>query len=269
MAKLRYVRTPAQLKRAAQTNPEFLSSTVRSIRVVYETDAAVTATVTPKPLEPCEEPLVCVTFSHVAMEISPELTIEIGSAIFGVRASYDGVEGTYLITMPMTTEQAVVPGRETYGEPKKIAEIDFRREGNHVSSRVQRMGIPYLEVEGRLGATLPAREFTEYGYCFKAFPSCERSGELEGDPLLVRLAWEHVHHEVHSLDDAELVLRESPFDPVADLPVRRMRRMEYEVGRTRSNGRVLRSVPAAWLLPFMHGRYDDVSADGIEIETGA
>ena len=37
--------------------------------------------------------------------------------------SYDGVEGTYQITMPMTTEAAVVGGRETYGEPKKLAQI--------------------------------------------------------------------------------------------------------------------------------------------------
>lgn len=39
------------------------------------------------------------------------------------------------------------------------------------------------------------------------------------------------------------MLRDSPFDPVADLIVRRLVRMEYEKGRTESNGKVLRSVP--------------------------
>ena len=85
------------------------------------------------------------TFSHVAMHISPELTIEIGSAIFGVRARYDGEEGIYLLTMPMTTEQAVLGGRDTYGEPKKIAEIDFEKDGDAVRRASTRMGIPYLE----------------------------------------------------------------------------------------------------------------------------
>ncbi|MCH7474995.1 MAG: hypothetical protein IIA27_10015 [Gemmatimonadetes bacterium] len=79
MARVRYVKTLEQVKQAAEANPEFLSSSVRSIRCVYETDAAIAAAVLPKPLEPTEKPEVCVTFSHVAMHVSPELTIEIGA----------------------------------------------------------------------------------------------------------------------------------------------------------------------------------------------
>ncbi len=162
MARLRYVKTLEQVKRAAEANPEFLNSRVRSIRAVYETDAVVVAAVVPKPLEPAERPEVCVTFSHVAMQLSPDLTIEIGSTVFGVRAHYDGVEGIYLITMPMTTEQAVVPGRETYGEPKKIAEIDFQRDGDVISSSVTRLGIPYLEARGTVVESLEAFLITRH-----------------------------------------------------------------------------------------------------------
>ena len=151
MARLRYVKTLEQVKESEEANPDLLSSTVRSVRVVYETDPAVAAAVVPKPLEPANAPEVCVPFSHVAIHISPDFTFEIGSAIFGVRAHYDGTDGVYLITMPMTTEAAVVGGRERYGEPKKIAEIDFTLEGDRVSSTVKRMGIPYLQVEGTLG----------------------------------------------------------------------------------------------------------------------
>ena len=151
MSRLRYVKSPEQVKQAAESNPEFLESTVRSIRCVYETDPKLIAAVIPEPLKPIDKPEVCVTFSHVAMHISPELNIEIGSAIFGVRAFYDGVEGTYLLTMPMTTEQAVVPGRETYGEPKKIAQIEFERDGDRVKASVSRMGFTYLSAEGTIG----------------------------------------------------------------------------------------------------------------------
>ncbi|MCP3983339.1 MAG: acetoacetate decarboxylase family protein [bacterium] len=265
MAKLRYVRSLDQLKRAAEANPEFLESSVRSVRVSYETDPALVAAVTPRPLEPTERPEVCVTFSHVAMHITPEYTFEIGSAIFGVRTRYDGTEGIYLITMPMTTEQAVVPGRETYGEPKKIADIDFSVEGDRVCSKVTRMGVPYLEVQGTLGESLGARKLTDFGFCYKALPSCEQGAGFDSDPLLVQLEWKHTHSDVRKIDNGELILRESPFDPVVDLPVRRIVSMEYEEGSSESNGRVLRSIPGDWLLPFLHGRYDDSSGEGIEV----
>ncbi len=264
MARLRYAKTAEQVKQAAAANPEFLDSTVRSIRVVYETDPAIVAAVMPQPLKPTDRPEVCVTFSHVAIHLSPELTIEIGSAIVGVKAFYDGVEGIYLITMPMTTEQAVVPGRETYGEPKKIAQIEFDKQDDRVTASVSRMGLTYLEAEGRVGESLGPREFVEHAYCFKAFPSCEKDRDFDQEPLLVRLEWRHRQENAWRLE-GRIQLGESPFDPVADLPVRRMLRMEYEEGRTESNGKVLRPVPGEWLLPFLHQRYDDPAAGGIEV----
>ena len=264
MARLRYVKTLEQVKQAREDNPEFLSSAVRSLRAVYETDPAIAAAVIPKPLVASERPEVCVTFSHVEARVSPELTLEIGSAIFGVRAVYDGIEGIYLITMPMTTEQAVIGGRETYGEPKKIADIELKQEGSQVSARVSRMGLTYLELRGTLGASLGPREFTEYGYCFKALPCCEKGKDFDNDPLLVRLEWQHAHDAVHAVA-GKVILHESPLDPVADLPVRRLVRMEFEEGSTQSNGRVLRSVPGEWLLPFLHQRYDDISGEGLEL----
>ena len=35
-----------------------------------------------------------------------------------------GHDGGYPLVMPMTTEQAVIGGRETFGEPKKLGEVD-------------------------------------------------------------------------------------------------------------------------------------------------
>lgn len=264
MARLRYVRTLEQIKQAREKDPEFLPSTVRSVRCVYETDAKIARALLPKPLEPAA-PEVCVTFSHVAMHLSPERTLEIGSAIFGVRAVYDGVPGIFLLTMPMTTEQAVIGGRETYGEPKKIAQIEFTKDGDRVTAKVSRMGMTYLSVSGTVGKPLGPREFVEHAYCVKASPSCDPGRALDGDPLLVRLEWQHTHTGAWQMDGGSLVLGESPVDPVADIPVRRLLRCEYEEGGTRSNGRVLRSIPGEWFLPFLHGRYDDASGVGIEV----
>lgn len=267
MSRLRYAKTLEQVKRDAERSPEFLSSTVRSLRVVYETDPALAAALVPRPLAPAPRPEICATFSHVAMHLSPELTIEIGSAIFGARARHGDDEGIWLVTMPMTSEQAVLGGRDTYGEPKKIAQIAFARDGDAVSASVTRMGIPYLSARGTLCESLGPRELVERGFTVKALPACDPSAKglaFDGDPLLVELEWRHQHREVRRVE-GELSLRESPFDPVADLPVRRLVRMEYEEGTTQSAGRVLRSVPPEWVLPFFHQRYDDPRAEGIEV----
>ena len=85
MGTLRYVKTPEQVKKAREENPEFLDSTVRSIRIEFETDPEIYAALLPKPLEAISKPEVCVTFSNVEMHITPEFTFEIGSAIFGER----------------------------------------------------------------------------------------------------------------------------------------------------------------------------------------
>jgi hypothetical protein len=41
--------------------------------------------------------------------------------------------------------------------------------------------------------------------------------------------------------------------------------MEYEEGTTQSNGTVLRPLPADWVLPFLHGRYDEMGVVGLEV----
>jgi acetoacetate decarboxylase len=265
MSKLRYVKSLEQVRAARAADPEFLKSTVRSIRCVYETDPKIARALVPQPLVAAARPEVCVTFSQVTIHLAPGQTMEIGSAVFGVRCTHEKTEGIYLVTMPMTTEQAVVGGRETYGEPKKIAQIEFRVEGNSVSSRVSRMGLAYLEASGRRGRALGPRRFVEHAFCFKALPSCDADRFLDADPLLVRLEWQHEQENAWAVEDGKLTLGESPLDPVADVPVRKLLTMEYEEGTSRSNGTVLRSVPGEWLLPFLHQRYDDVSGVGIEV----
>jgi acetoacetate decarboxylase len=267
MAKLRYLKSLEQVKAAKEAKPPKLESLVRSLRFVYETDPAIAKALTPKPLEPAEKPEVCVTFSQVAIRISPQFTLEIGSAIFGVRARRGRQEGIALITMPMSSEQAVLGGRDTFGEPKKIAAIDFKLDeaSRSVSSKVTRMGVSYLEASGRLGAALAPRQFSEYAYCYKLSPSPEPGRMLDTEALLVQLEWRQNHTRVHQLDGAQLVLRESPFDPVADVPVRRIVRAEFEEGTTESDGRVLESVPEQWVLPILHQRYDEPGLTGVEV----
>ncbi len=258
MGKTRYVKSPDELRLAAKFDPEFLPSSLRQIRAIYETDPDVVAAVLPPPLVPASRPEVGLTISQVAIHMAPGFDIEIGAAIFGVRAVYDGVEGLYMITMPMSTEGAVIGGRETYGEPKKLAQIDFEWSDEAVRATVTRHGVPYLELEGRRAGALGPRTFTEYAYCFKCLPALEKGKGLEFDPLLVRLEWHHAIEKQERVD-GEVILRESMLDPVADLPVRRLVSMTYEEGRSQSSGKVVARVPVAGLMPYLHQRYDDIT----------
>ena len=84
MAILRYVKTPEQVAKASAENPEFMESTVYSIRCVYETDPAIHRAVLPQPLEPSEKPEVCLTFSKVAAPPPPNCLPIFAIAVLGI-----------------------------------------------------------------------------------------------------------------------------------------------------------------------------------------
>ena len=107
-----------------------------SLEAVYLTDAEVVAAVLPPPLEPGPEPLVRLNISTVSMPGDHVF----GAGWFGVQARHGDLLGEYPLLMPMSTEQATVGGRETFGEPKKIAQITADRNGDSVYGVISRMG---------------------------------------------------------------------------------------------------------------------------------
>ncbi len=60
----------------------------------------------------------------------------------------------------------------------------------------------------------------------------------------------------------ECKLLEAPLDPMADFPVRAIRSFEYAELASSQVGEIVERVPAEWLVPFMHQRYDDLSVLG-------
>jgi acetoacetate decarboxylase len=223
----------------------------------YETDAAVVASVLPRPLEPSPEPLAKVTFASV--DIPGRATFGAGSV--SVQCTHEGTLGYYCLVMPMSTEQSVIGGRETFGEPKKIGQVEVEVVDDSVHGAMTRMGVTFAEFTGRITATLevPPPE-TRTDFYFKALPAPDGKG-LDADPSLVYCTREETVRWVKACE-GELVLRDSRFDPVADLPVRSL--VEVTVGERNSvqRGRIHSTVPAEWIVPFLHQRYDDLSPLG-------
>jgi len=226
---------------------------------IYETDPEIVAAVLPPPLEPTHDALVRVTIASVDMQ-RPGIPI-FGAATFAVMARHEGTEGDYALVMPMSTEQSVIGGRETFGEPKKIGEITLDRNGTDVVGRVTRLGTTFIEVRGTITGELPAPpDGRRTSFYFKFLPSPDGKG-FDDEPALVYCYRDETTRRLESVE-GEVILRESRFDPVADLPVRRLREITIAERRSRQSAEIHSRVPGDLLLPYVHQRYDDLSPVG-------
>jgi acetoacetate decarboxylase len=259
MTKIRYgAKTEDQL-----TNREVEATKVdvwaTTLVATYLTDPELIAAVLPPPIEPGDEPLVKVTIATVDIPGHPTF----GAGSFSVRARHEGTDGYYALFMPMTTEQSVIGGRETFGEPKKLATVVLGVEGDRVDGQVARMGVTLIEVGGQLGEPIenPGEE-TRTDFYFKFLPAPDGKG-FDHDPSLVychRTEQTRTMREV----DGRVTLHDSRFDPVADLPVRELRQIFLAERSSVQRGEIHSMVPAEWIRPYVHQRYDDLSPTGGE-----
>jgi acetoacetate decarboxylase len=227
----------------------------KTLVTFYETDPEIIAAVLPQPLEPADEPHVRINIAEVDM---PGTDYTLGAAVFSVRAKHEGTVGLYDLTMVMTTEQAVIGGRETFGEPKKIGQVTLSRDGDRVHGKVSRMGVDYMEVTGTVAETLEPRPLSERTSFYFKFLMDPAGKGFDSEPSLV-YCYRTEEQRLLERIDAEITLRDSPFDPVVDLPVRRIVSSEYSESNTTQRGEIVSHVPAEWLLPFAHQRYDHLA----------
>ena len=256
MARVRYgPRTEADIAAAEEGRAVLPDIWSTGVVALWESDPDAVAQVLPPPLKPAERALVRVNISQVDLFGTP-----LGAGSFAVAAQHGTHSGWYPLVMPMTTERALIGGREVFGEPKKLGEVGVEREsdpaGDRVTARLTRHGITFVEVRGRVSGELPLPEPAEkLDFYFKFLPAVDGQG-FDLDPVLVHCLRNERVRRLEGID-GEVVLRESQFDPVADLPVRRL--LQVTIGEKSSDqrGRVVERVSAQALLPYVHQRYDD------------
>lgn len=266
MGRVRYARSALDLERVETAGQDGGELRYRLLHAVYESDAEVVQAVVPRPLEPLVQPELRLAFLETT-RIDPAGHSRVArAAVFGVHVEYDGLRGCYPITMPTAPEQAVLAGRERFGEPRKLAEVVLEVEADRgrVAASATRHGVRFLAATGEREVELEPAEEIERLFCFKAFPDAVSGAALDGDPRLVRIERRRRPQRRWAMRGG-LELGESLFDPVADLPVRRLVAFEYEEGRLVVTARDLRPVPTAWLRPFLHQRYDAPEVVGVEV----
>ncbi|MGW0122750.1 acetoacetate decarboxylase family protein [Streptomyces sp. NPDC003327] len=256
MARVRYgarseVEAAAARARAARL-PDLWSTEVVA---VWETDPDVVAAVLPPPLAPTARPLVRVAVSRVELP-GHRFGAGSGAGSVAVAAAHGDQEGWYPLVMPTSHERALTGGREVFGEPRKLGEVTVEREGLVVRAALARHGIAFVEVRGAVSGPLPLpgpTERTDFSFTF--LPGVEGSG-LDADAVLVHCVRRERVRRLERIT-GDVVLRESMYDPVADLPVRRLVEITLGEKTTDQRGRVAARVSAEALLPFLHQRYDD------------
>lgn len=255
--KTRFVKGPNEVRRLQQAYaaPAFLDT--RTLAITFETDPEVVAEILPPPLTPADAPLVSVSVSEIGQSncVGP-----FNGAAVNVACRYDGREGLYCLTMPMSTDTAVIFGRELYAEPKKLADIQLeQRPGGHVRGTVTRRGITFIELRGQFedGFREVAREYEARHYYFKFMPSADGLG-FAHDPELVEVTHRGSTHRVVR-GTGTLTFRESCHDPLIDIPVLSITGVSYSEGETHTSARVVATVDPATFLPYAFAKIDDLT----------
>jgi acetoacetate decarboxylase len=184
--------------------------------VTYATDPACVAALLPPGLEPLD-PVVTLGFYCVPVLGEPELGVSVK-----VAAGWRGVAGQYSLGLGIDQEAAVHISAETNGQPKFLCDLTYFRFGDRVTARASHQGYTFVEFGGTVtGEAAPQRgDVVEHEWWTKysrAIGGAE--GAYDYPPHVVDVATTFRQTHVEDVD-GDLVLRDSPWDPVArSLPI--------------------------------------------------
>lgn len=252
----RYVKTADEIAKIREINatPAFLEA--RSLAISFMTDPDVVREILPPPLRPAAEPAASVSVYRIGRS---NCVGAFDGASINVACTYNGEPGLYCVTMPMSTDTAIVFGRELYAEPKKLADCRLDVDLPRVRGTVTRHGITYIELNGVFEDELApvGRESVSKHYYFKYLPDAEKG--LAFDPQLVCVTHRGVTHKAVR-GNGQITFRESRHDPVVDIPVVEVLGASYSESETHTRAQVVATVRADDFLPYAFAKHDDLTA---------
>jgi acetoacetate decarboxylase len=185
------------------------------LKIIYRTDADKIAALLPPGIDPGANPNVSLTIYNYPVPDEPEYGI-----VTAVAANYNGVEGEYTLGYGIDQESAIFISQETNGQPKYPCTTEYYRLGPQVMARCIHQGYTFVEFKGMsIGPAEPQEEFDHNEFWIKVSRAVSVGGPASGydfPPHVVQVrsrygtAW---REEVKG----ELVLRDSPWDPLASL----------------------------------------------------
>lgn len=232
------------------------------LTVYWETQPEIIERILPAPLKPAGKPLV---HAFVANYPRTSFCPSYREAALFVLADYQGELGTYCLAMPITDDMAMGLGREIYGFPKKMANITMKKDGDMVEGAVGRHGIDFFHIKATLNGKFNVEDGEKlisenYGSGLPIF-NVKYSKAVDGNgfdlqPLLVKQGTTMDIH-AHQTGEVEIVLKDSPHDPWAELEVVRVVGAVYTVSDSvLLHGTILAEVNPMTFIPYSYLRWD-------------
>lgn len=237
------------------------------LTVLWETKPEIVRRLLPPPLKPAAQPIAMAFVAHY-----PRTNFDVTyheSALF-LRAEWEGEEGGYCLSMPVTSDMAMAGGREIFGFPKKIADVRLHREGDAFAGWTERRGIRFMEIRAKMTGRLNVEEAQAMlltaevkpdgsaegvSYNFKHFPAPEGMG-FDYNPRLVKQVTTLRPKEVQ-LGEAEVVLRPSDYDPWAEVEIVRVLGAVYTRGdNSMKSGAVVAETGPMEFAPYAFLKWD-------------
>jgi acetoacetate decarboxylase len=256
-----FVKTREEIVRiqAALAEPHFFSAQMLTIQ--YLTKPEILRRVLPPGLQPTDKPLVTAMVGRWGR--SNCVHAFEGGALY-VQAKHKDYVGDYCLAMPMSTDAAIIFGRELFGEPKKQATTTLDRKGNTLKGSCTRYGKPIISIE----ATMEKKEnLSESGFVnfhYKFMPKSDGRG-LEWDPVLVMATFK-TKVTLAEKGKGKLTLANTTHDPLGDIEIVELLDASYTEGDIYSKCQTLATINAAEFLPYAYGKIDDWTALDNEAE---
>ncbi|MEJ2589753.1 MAG: acetoacetate decarboxylase family protein, partial [Deltaproteobacteria bacterium] len=140
-----FVESLEKIAESSKKNGEFYDAEV--LTIYFETKQEVVARLLPSPLKPAQFPL---GVAFVANYPKTNFGVTYQESGLSLAAQFNGEEGVYCLAMPVTDDMALILGREVFGYPKKIGEIQLSRNENQVDGWTERHGVRFLEAKANL-----------------------------------------------------------------------------------------------------------------------
>ena len=256
-----FVKTPEEIERieAALSEAHFHSAQLLTVR--YLTKPDIVRHVLPPGLEPTEEPIASLIIGHWGRS---NVCHAFSGACFYVQARHGEQVGDYCLAMQMSSDAAILFGRDVFGEPKKYGVTTLERRGKTLTGSVSRYGSPIITVEATMEETLDQKEGGFINFHYKRMPRCNGQG-LQWDPVLVMADF---RAEISLLERgrATLNLANTPLDPLGEIEIVKMLDATYTEADTYARCRELATVDAKAFQPYAYGNYDDFTQMNNEAE---
>lgn len=245
---MQIVKSPEEIARIQKSLNDVRFTNGRMFSVEFETDRDWVKAILPPGLETVDDPKVVASICDFGGGSCGPFR----GGVIHVNARHGDKLGNYSLFMFMDSDNALLFGRDLFGEPKKMCTADVEVAGNRVHGAIERGGVRLIEIDAMITQDIEPRASEGYDFNYKCALAIDGMG-LQGDPQLTGATMRTVATRT-AVTDARLHLNGSIHDPLHEIPVGKTTGSFYIEGDIFASANLITTVPADAFLPYALGR---------------